>query len=123
MEHMGKMVSLKNPPPKKESKCEPCCGLGMSDMYPYSTRLELNDDLSRKFKALKDCKVGDQFRVEAMGTVTAVSENERREPGSKDTKSDYRVTIQLTNASIEPDEDGETDAGFDAGAKTDEDKD
>jgi len=117
---MTQMVSLKNPPPKKESKKDmPCCG-PMNDMYPYSTRMELDNDLVKKFDCMGECNVGDQVSVKAVGTITSVNEDQRKGTSDKKATSNRRVTIQFTNMSIEPDDDGAMKSGFDEGSKEEE---
>ena len=106
---MPKMISLKMPSIKEKKDTMPMMN-GMNECYPYSTRITLDGKLADKFKALIDGGVGDKICICADAEIVEVSKNDRKDHSS------HSVTFQLTDMSIEADEDSEMDDGFEKGS-------
>lgn len=113
---MPKMVSLEMPKPKKESKTDMPSPM-MDQKYPYGTRVELRDEMVKKFGCLKDCSVGDEVMITAKGKITMMRSEERQGDNDKNPKENSSVDIQLTDMSMAMDDDGAMDKGFDEASK------
>lgn len=106
---MPKMMSLEMPKRKpQEMKMDIMSPNG--DKYPYGTRITLEDKMAKKFDCLEGCAVGDKVCLECEAEIIHVDETKR------DGKKTYRVELQITDMSIEPDEDGAMDDGFEKGS-------
>ena len=108
---MSKMISLELPKKKKESIDATIAS--MPDMkYPYGTKIELRDEMAKKFSMLEDVNVGDQVKIIAIGTITLVRKEERKSEYDKEMKNTYEVDIQLTDMKIDEDSESQMDKGF-----------
>lgn len=75
---------------KKYADCAPCIDGG--DMYPYGTRIDLNEETLEKLDMDKLPRVGTNMTITAKVKVTSVSENQRE--GGEKTR---RVELQITD--------------------------
>lgn len=113
---MPKMISLEMPKPKKETKTDMAMPM-MGQKYPYGTRIELRDEMVKKFGCLEDCSVGDEVMITAKGKITMMRSEERQGDNNKNPKKNSSVDIQLTDMSMMMDEEGAMSKGFEEASK------
>jgi hypothetical protein len=91
-----KMIDLKQKPPSKKDKAEPCC-IDSYEKYPWGMRLNFDTDVLEKMGLdLKTLKVGGAIVIKAKGSVIEVSETERVKG-----KPSKRLEIQIEQIGLE----------------------
>ena len=67
--------------------------------YPYGLQLSLDEEQIKKLGGLKGAKVGGSVKIMAMGDITSMREEARKDSTSKN------ISIQITAIDIETEDD------------------
>jgi hypothetical protein len=91
----GKMVSLKREGKRKTD--EDACSPVDASLYPWGTRISLDDEALRKMGLdLKSVRVGDGLRLRGDVQVLEIAMEQRQEKGER-----RRLELQITRMGLE----------------------
>jgi len=91
-----KMVSLQLPKKTEKELKKESIPVASQEKYPYSSRIELTEDVLEKMPHLKECKLGEKLNITALGEVINIRKIERQ--GEKDR---HTVEVQLTHMGVQ----------------------
>lgn len=109
-----KLISLKRPKEKDAEKAKASPSYD-APSYGYGTAITLTDGVAEKFDALDGCSVDQVMNISGKVKVLAIRSNESVVGGKP--KKTCTVELQLTDISIEPDNSGDMQSGFDAASE------
>jgi hypothetical protein len=88
---MEKLTSVRLPKKDRPKNAPVEASVGSDDVYPWGLRLRFEDEIIDKFSPLLRRNIGDKVSVEAVGEVTSISSNKRKDGENYDS-----VEIQIT---------------------------
>lgn len=98
------LVSLKRDP--SEKKDNDCCIAGDESLYPWGTRIHLNQEELDKID-VEGCKVGDEVMITCKAKVASRSEHETEK------ETDKHVEFQITDMAVDKGQPSRADKLYD----------